>query len=220
MKNDLVSPRVRAPLFVSVSLACAAASLSGCMSSPTYGTDKTANQQLVEDLSGVLSIGGSKRQAEIAYTPRPELVTPPSLEVLPPPQEDVASSTNPAWPESPEQRRQRVRADATQNQNNPLYRAPVTAEPMDTAPAKLPWEDRLNSHYKPSDRAEVNRRLRERTQGDPNTRKYLSEPPVDYRVPAASAPTGDVGEPEWRKERQARRAAGGGKSWRDFIPGL
>jgi hypothetical protein len=195
------------------------------MNSPTYGTGKTANQQLVEDLGSVLSIGsGSSNQAEIAYTPRPELVTPPSFEVLPTPQEDVASASNPAWPESPEQRRARIRADATANQNNPLYHAPVSAEPMATttaaAPAKLPWEDRLNAHYKRSDRDELNRRLRERNQGDPTTRKYLSEPPVDYRVPAATAPANDVGESEWRKERRVRRAAGDGKTWRDFIPGL
>ena len=58
--------------------------LSGCMSSPTYGTDKTASEQLVGDLSNAFSIAPQKRPA-IDYKPRPALVKPApgQKEVLP-----------------------------------------------------------------------------------------------------------------------------------------
>ncbi|TIU60890.1 MAG: hypothetical protein E5W25_30060, partial [Mesorhizobium sp.] len=46
--------------------------LSGCMSSPTYGTDKTAGEQLAGDLSSAFSIA-PKRKDPIDYKPRPDL---------------------------------------------------------------------------------------------------------------------------------------------------
>ena len=58
---------------------------------------------------------------------------------------------------------------------------------------------------------------------NPTSRRFLSEPPLDYRVPAADAPVGDTGEDEWKKERRlkaASRKASGTKSWRDYIPGF
>ena len=49
--------------------------LSGCMSSPTYGTDKTASEQLVGDLSNMMSFSPPKKE-HIDYKPRPALVKP------------------------------------------------------------------------------------------------------------------------------------------------
>ena len=222
MTMNSISQRRRAPLFASLSLVCAGALLSGCIASPTYGTGKTANAQLVEDLTGVLSLGtgGVDRGPEIAYTPRPELVKPASLEVLPTPQESVASASNPAWPESPEERRARIRAEATENQENPFYRPAVRGpqqqqqQALSAAPPPSPY-DTMNVR---DTRAELNRRIRENYQGSPTSRKYLSEPPVEYRVPAATAPVGDTGEDEWRKERRAKKAAGESRGLRDLLP--
>src|SRR5690606_27727075 len=107
---------------------CAGLLASGCMSSPTYGTGVSANEQLMKDLTGVLSVGGgSQRGPEVAYTPRGEIVKPASLAVLPEPQQDMSAAGTPAWPESPEQRRARIRAEATANENNPHYRSTVTS---------------------------------------------------------------------------------------------
>ena len=51
-----------------------------------------------------------------------------------------------------------------------------------------------------------------------HTRKYLSEPPLDYRQAAADAPAGELGEDEYKKERrlsaQARKTAAAGSIWR------
>lgn len=184
------------------------------MSSPTYGTDKTAGQQLFEDITGVIStetLNGSSREAEIAYKPRPELVRPASLEVLPEPQREIVAEDNTAWPESPEQRRARLRAEATENQDNPNYRSPIVMGGSFRAPgADL-------SDATPEQRAEFLRRKREVNQGDSNNRKYLSEPPVEYRVPNQTAAAGDLGEDEWQKQKRGKKAAGK-SSWRDLLP--
>ncbi len=70
--------------------------------------------------------------------------------------------------------------------------------------------------------AEIQRRLADSKQGDPNTRKYLSEPPVAYRVAADTAPQGDLGEDEYKKERRLKKEAEGkkGSGWFDWLPSL
>lgn len=205
LKFHRIPTRRVAPLVAS---ACALAVLSGCMSSPTYGTDKTANEQLLEDVTGVLGVealAGGKKQSEIAYSPRGQLVTPSSLEVLPEPQQELASAGNPAWPESPEERRRRIRAEATENRDNPNYRSPVATRASDTA------------FVSDGQRAEIQRIKRETTQGEATNRRYLSEPPLDYRVPEATAEAGSLGEDEWKKAQRAKRAKGK-SSWRDIVP--
>ncbi|GAA4533631.1 hypothetical protein GCM10023174_28160 [Chelativorans composti] len=187
--------------------ACAAVSasavvLAGC-GGATYGTGKTSEQQLLEDVTGILSLGPRERQA-IDYKPRPELVKPPSATVLPPPQENIASN-NPAWPESPEERLARIRAEATEHQNDPSYRSPVVrdlvASGQDVDFSKLSPQEQ---------RAEVLRRKQMSKQGDPNVRRYLSDPPLTYRQPEPTAPAGEIGKDEAVKEREAKRKAGGG----------
>ena len=178
--------------------AISALALSGCMGSPTYGTDKTANEQLIEDLTGILSLG-PKDRPNIEYQPRPELVKPETTAVLPPPQDNVRTASA-AWPESPEERRARLRAEATENQDNPTYRSPIISDRATT-----PGADRLQTPQE--QRAEFKRRMALQNAADPTTRRFLSEPPLDYRAAAATAPTGELGEDEWKKERDAKRAA-------------
>jgi len=188
--------RSLAPILAGV---CSVAVLSGCMSSPTYGTGKTANVQLLEDVTGAFGagslMGGNRQEAEIAYTPRGQLVKPASLEVLPEPQQSMASAENPAWPESPEERRRRIRADATESGR--------TSEAVAFTSA--------------AQRAEIQQLRRQANQGESDNRRYLSEPPLEYRVPEATAVSGELGEDEFRKAQRAKRAAGK-SSWRDLLP--
>ena len=194
---------------------CAAASVSaialaGC--SPTYGTDKTANAQLVSDLSGIMSLGPNRDRAVIQYHPRPELVKPSTTAVLPPPQQDPTAQASAQWPESPEQRLRRVRQEASDGTNaTPIIRDGSGREQISE-----------NSTFDPNvpgaSRAEFQRRLAQNNQGSANVRRTLSEPPLTYRQPAATAPTDDLGEPEWKKEREAKRKAGKRRGLRDMLP--
>jgi rRNA maturation protein Nop10 len=204
--------------------------LSGCMSSPTYGTDKTAGEQLAGDLSGAFSIS-PKRKQQIDYKPRPELVKPApgQKEVLPAPQESIETAST-DWPESPEQRRARLRADATAHQDDPSYQSQIVDDVQtDPAAVKKAMADSASSHpprWSPADSdkgraAEIQRRSAEGKQGDPTTRKYLSEPPLAYRAAADTAPQGELGEDEYKKERRLKKEAEGKKSgWFDWLPSL
>ena len=115
-------------------------------------------------------------------------------------------TTAAAWPESPEQRRARIRREATDNQDNPMYRSPVVNNTQLAAQPELTPQQQ---------RAEFQRRRALQNAADPTTRRYLSEPPIEYRAAAATAPVDDLGEPEWKKERDAKRAARkpGQRSW-------
>ena len=185
--------------------------LAGC--SPTYGTDKTANRQLVEDVTGILSLGPSGKRAVIDYRPRPELVKPQSTAVLPPPQDDVTASAGGQWPESPEARLRRIRDEASTEQG-----LTTTQIIRDGSGREQVVGGGVDLNQPGAQRAEFKRRLAQQNQGDPNVRRTLSEPPGAYRQPAATAPTDELGEPEWQKEREARRKAGGKKRFRDYMP--
>jgi hypothetical protein len=226
-----MTERYNARLALLAPLVVSGLALSGCVGSPTYGTDKTAGAQLAGDITSAFSFA-PKTKTPIDYKPRPTLVKPApgQKEALPAPQESIQTASA-QWPESPEQRRARLRADATAHQNDPSYQSQVVDDVQtDPASVKKAMADAGSSHppaWTPADSdkgraAEIQRRLADSKQGDPNTRKYLSEPPVAYRVAADTAPQGDLGEDEYKKERRLKKAAEGKKSsgWFDWLPSL
>lgn len=204
--------------------------LSGCVSSPTYGTDKTANAQLLDDVSNMASFGAGKKKNSIDYKPRPDLVRPGSggrgAGTLPAPQDSVASAQGGQWPESPEQRRKRLRDEITAHRDDPGFVSPVESDgPVASNTVKLPGGNSRREDYESRDskfdstKAAAYKRMREEQQrGSSTTRRYLSEPPLDYRQPASTAAVGELGEDEARKEREAKKAARKSKSWREILP--
>lgn len=205
------NPKTALRLVCGALMGVSALGLSGCMGAPTYGTGTPADEQLLRDMTGALSLA-PKDNPEIDYAPRPGIVMPASKDVLPPPQEDVTAS-NSQWPESPEQRLARIRTEATANQDNPMYEPNIVRDVQSgkkrPSGGRMRWNDTEYQGVDPSGskREAFNKRLAENRQGSPTQRRYLSEPPLVYRQPAGDAPIGDVGEDEWRKEREARRAA-------------
>jgi hypothetical protein len=201
--------------------------VSGCLGSPTYGTGTSANAQLTSDVSSIFSMK-RERGAVVDYKPRPELVKPATTAELPLPQDSV-TNVSPAWPESPEEKRARLLAETTANQENnnaePLIINDVvvasTSKPRGLSPSEQQDEESrpMSNRESRSYREDYNKRVAE-SSVSPTSRKYLSEPPLDYRVPAATAPVGDVGEDEKTKERRLKKAAGKNGGWRDLIPWL
>lgn len=205
----------------------AAGLASGCMSSPTYGTDKTANSQLMSDLGSIASINDKKR-APIEYAPRPDLVKPTketatATAVLPAPQDPITTTAAAQWPESPEQRLARIRADATANQDNPNYSSPVVADGSGAKTSSREkkmgqaWRSFESDNQTVSEqnaaKAEFQKRKQEEQATDTGKRKYLSDPPTDYEQAYASAPQGETGEDEYKKERRKKREARKNRSW-------
>lgn len=211
-----------APLFAAGLL------VSGCVSSPTYGTDKTSTEQLTSDLSGMFSLKPKSTAAE--YKPRPELVKPvnPTTE-LPPPQENIVTASTGVWPESPEQQRARIRANATANRDNPGYEPEIINDisggesntPATRAAIGRSSESGVMNQGDARKRSDAfKRELAASKQGSPTVRKTLTEPPLEYRLPAETAPTDELGEDEFKKARRLKAEAKGGKSWRDLVPWL
>ena len=172
--------------------------LGGCVSSPTYGTHKTANQHLFDGLTSMVAVSLSKKTGA-TYKPRPELVDPPKGAPLPPPQSSLASKDNPQWPESPEETRRRLVAEADAD-DNPTDRGGPLAKPAES-----------------SEQFQKFREARANQKAAYEGRRFLSDPPVEYRVPAETAPTEELGESEFKKAQRrkaaARKEKGGFKIW-------
>jgi hypothetical protein len=216
-----------APLVVSGLL------VSGCMSSPTYGTGTTQNEQLLTDVTGMFSLKPKRTTAE--YSPRPELVKPttPTTD-LPPPQESIVTADAAQWPESPEQRRARIRADASENRDKQGWEPEVINDIAVDQPKAKPTAastTRADSGIARAGAdvnlkkqgAEFKQALAATKQGSPTVRRTLTEPPLDYRQPAATAATDELGEDEFKKQRRLKaeaRKASGTKNWRDLVPWL
>jgi hypothetical protein len=186
--------------------------LSGCVS-PTYGTGKTSGSQLLEDVSNMANVVPKGQKEKISYAPRPELVRPAAGAALPPPQENAKAAAAGNWPESPEERRARLKAEATAAQDDPLYVPKIKNDGFGVQEGPLTPEEQ-QARFRAARKAN--------TAGSPNSRSFLSEPPLEYRQPSDTAPVGDVGEDEKKKERRLKREAtkGKGRTWRDLVPWL
>ncbi|MGB3878822.1 hypothetical protein [Shinella zoogloeoides] len=182
--------------------------LTGCMG-PTYGTDKSAGEQLVEDLGNAVMIQPDNKDAKkIRYQPRGGLVVPKDKMALANPQQSVSSKDNPEWLENPEDMRERLRDEADANANDPHYRSPLANQ--HTTSKQLSSAEQTQAYREA-------RRLQQGAYSD--KRRYLSDPPVEYRKLPEEAQA-DLGEPEKQKERrrkkEAKAAKQSGSSWWPF----
>ena len=92
--------------------------LTGC-SGTTYGTGTSSSAQLVEDVSSLVTIGQSKPRKKINYDARPKLVKVKDTNTLPTPAEKVESESA-YFPENPEEKRARLRANASLDNNGEI----------------------------------------------------------------------------------------------------
>lgn len=188
--------------------------LSGCLG-PTYGTDKTATAQLIDDLGNIASIGSPRKGADIEYKPRPAIVKPAGPSDLPEPQQNVAEN-NPQWVETPEQTRQRLLEEASANSGNTAYTSPLAKK---SAPVQLETDARgrrlvgraadapasMVSAAEQRKAYQERRNIQKATYSD--RRRFLSDPPLTYRKPAETAPIGELGESERAKEKRWKEEA-------------
>ncbi|MDF1606780.1 hypothetical protein PZ897_01180 [Hoeflea sp. YIM 152468] len=205
-------------------LIAASLTVSGCMG-PTYGTDKSSTEQLIDDFGSIASIGQPRKGAGIEYKPRPDIVKPSDTSSLPAPQQNLAEN-NPAWVESPEQTRARLIAEADGNADGATYTSPLARRAASSGSSSGPAISGGAADGPPTPQDVMNQaRQREQYQSArkiqqgaySDRRRFLSDPPLTYRKPAETAPVGDLGEPERVKERrrisEAKKAGTGKRSW-------
>jgi hypothetical protein len=180
------------------------AGVSGCVGGTTYGTGVSQEEQTLKDMYTMFNLQTEK--PKIDYTPRPDLVVPTNKVALAEPVDIEATTSNPEWPETPEERIARVRAAA--GEVNPRT-GEVSVEErlrkkegiaLETGYAEKKFvvgqTDRDgNPLFNRGTEQEVNRQAILQRRAELNgqlgqQRKYLTEPPVSYRIPASTAPTG------------------------------
>lgn len=185
-------------------LSAAAFGAAGCMG-PTYGTDKTATEQLLDDVGDAVSLAPTKKPEKLAYQPRGDLIKPSVTQTaLVEPQQDLASKDNPGWLESPEQTRDRLRAEADENSENGDYRSPLI---VGVTEGKTKSVEQQATEY---------REARKIMEGRENKRRFMSDPPLEYRQVDDPAKLTELGESEAAKEKRRKKEAeiaGSGRKW-------
>lgn len=178
----------------------AALALAGC-NNTTYGTGTSTGMQTVRDIAGIAGVAGTDDKKDIDYSARPPVVLPPDGSVLPPPGAGNQAVAAVDWPDDPDRRmeefrRQRdARARETGeaqplNAYDPRFRLPEGSGATSGRPNYDP--DASGSAEARGSRDENARAIAARAasrgngafdaNGNP-VRRYLTDPPVDYRRP-------------------------------------
>ncbi len=208
-------------------LAVAGLMLGGCVGGTTYGTGVSQEAQTIQDLSNILSL--KKKRNTIDYSSRPDLVVPEEKQLVAP-QENVAKAEDPNWPTSPEARVASIRAEADAANSGSLSdqlryanqdkdfrsvqpKARVKAAPIGKGVPNISCDPDgiIMRRCTPQEISKAVRsaRKQEASLGESaTTRRYLTEPPVEYRTPASTAVAGDAGytEEELKAIKEAEKA--------------
>ncbi|KQV32311.1 hypothetical protein ASC97_01570 [Rhizobium sp. Root1203] len=186
--------------------------MSGCTSGPRYGTDKTAFQQLTDDLGKSTSLTGAEpKNKGVKYTPRPGLVLPSTAEkdTLVEPQQSIASKDNPQWIESPEETRSRLVKDADDNSGKSSFRSPLASNAIE------------GGRRTTQEQTQAYRDARALQKGAYlDQRRSISDPPTEYRQADDPSKLDDLGEPELKKQKKKKKeaaVAGSGKQWWNLL---
>ncbi|MEO8667725.1 MAG: hypothetical protein ABI399_04360 [Bauldia sp.] len=180
-------------------IAGVALSLAGCGSAMTYGTGTTPGVQTVEDIAGIVSLSGKKKDP-IDYSPRAPIVAPPSTAALPPPgSRTYASAEN--WPKDPDElRRTMVKRQEDASRYGGTYEAPKFATPVSQGGGAAPQRKLTNAEIKKAFAdARSNKAGSVDAEGRP-VRKYLTEPPASYREPDPNSPVDVTEKPKKKKK--------------------
>ena len=179
--------------------------LSGCTGTSTYGTGKTQERQLFDDITGIVSLGGEKKEP-IDYSSRSGLVKPPAQSALPAPAESIKDGAG-YFPEDAGSKRQRLLAAIEEAEANGTELPPEVVEARRQSAAAQTIQ-RPRSFTRDGDEEEVYNPQQARIAREAflkqkaelagvrgaAPRKYLTEPKSIYRTPADTAPAGVVGE--------------------------
>jgi hypothetical protein len=189
-----------------VSIMAAGLFLAGCGSMTTYGTGKTPGAQTLEDIGGIVSLGGKRHDAvDIDYKQRPGVVEPPSTAILPPPkskqEEEAQLAMSGDWPKDPDEADKKMREsvqEAAASGEDLKFTVPGGNKAPTSRAKQIPhsrqlYEEKREGSLDVEEQKKLFADLKRAKTGsvDENgnpVRKYLTEPPSDYRTPDPDAP--------------------------------
>jgi hypothetical protein len=188
-----------------------ALSLAGCMGA-TYGTGTPTGMQTIEDIAGIAALSGGKKE-KIDYSPRPKIVAPPETAQLPPPEDPTqAEQLTSNWPQDPDVTAAKIKAAGEASGDAGIYgrgfRLPKgsVAESREPIRPSVHEDDfRDEAMRSASDPQSIRKNMAAAkgivavdASGNP-VRRYLTDPPNDYRIPD---PTEPVAIPDKKKEKK------------------
>jgi len=181
--------------------------LGGCNSN-TYGTGVSSTNQLYQDVTGIVSLSSDDKK-RINYDSRPKLVKPPRIAELPSPAEKIEAESA-YFPEDPEIKRAKMLAELDANDGVRAANKELSPEiiamreesrkrnqmrkQLGTSDGDCHMCDHLERMKIDNQRAA--QKVAKVQQPTIQPRKYLTQPPTEYRIPAETAPVGELGEQE------------------------
>jgi hypothetical protein len=183
------------------------AGLGGC--GATYGTGESPEMQLFSEMTGGLMDRDKKEP--INYNPRAPLVMPPTQTAgaLPPPVQ-TASAANANWPMDPDEISGGANIPEDDNPQNDINQAEYRRLlPLAGAlpRAQDNWPDNSDNNmddeardiiHSRAQQEEVRRAITDAEGFTRTERRFLTDPPLDYREPSATAPVGAAAVPKKR----------------------
>ncbi len=197
-----------------VTLGLAAILLAGCASYDAFDENEPGlEQSILGPVVSVASIGIAEEEEPIDYAPRAALVAPPDSAVLPAPREQATATANPNWPTGSRERMAQVLSTEDQTL---VYS--VGVDGVDIAATQALAE--RSSQPQRESNSGVNRRLTpeemqreveiDQARAEAQTtrtaaalgRRYLTDPPIDSRIPSPDAPYGAEAEAQAEAEAE------------------
>jgi hypothetical protein len=176
------------------------AALGGCTST-TYGTGVSPGKQTIQDIGGLVNLGGDKKGG-IDYKPRPPIVAPPANAALPTPGTHAVATAD--WPNDPDVAAKARKAAASRlstgdakidAQYDPDITLPIKHDKTvnwNDANTDRPGQKEAGSAAQDAETRKLIADAKSAVSVDANgnpIRKTLSDPPVVYRAPDPTAPT-------------------------------
>jgi hypothetical protein len=167
--------------------------LAGCSPTATYGTGEAPEMALFREVTG--GFLSNEKKEPIEYQPRAPLVMPPAAsgQQLPAPSE-TADAASPDWPVDPDERVAALRAndeDPRAGGSQAEYRR---LRPLAGVLPEAPRNERTSSGspydivHNRQQRQQFRQALADSKGYGRTERRYLTDPPTQYREPAATAP--------------------------------
>jgi hypothetical protein len=188
------------------------AMISSCTSGPRYGTDKTAFQQLTDDLGQSTSLTGAEpKNKGVKYNAACRVWSPPRR---PRKRWSSRSSRSPARTiRSGSNRRKKPAArlvkDADDNSDKSNYQSPLATTQIEGG--RRTTEEQTKAYREA-------RAIQKGAYID--QRRSISDPPTEFRQVDDPSKLDDLGEPELKKMKKKKKeaaVAGSGKQWWNLL---
>lgn len=207
--------------FSHIGLCTAMILVASCTGGTTYGTGSSHEEQTIKSLSNMLAIAPDEKP-DIDYSSRPDLVMPPNKGVLPTPVDETQVASEENWPVSPEQRIAAISEGAPEpddygnlpteylvsekdgiRNSADIYRASRASDRSGGGEQLI--DEIVRDSNGSGTSAEVQKRRSELAYSTGVQRKFLTEPPTEYRVPSENAEAGELGISKEQISEQQRR---------------